>query len=542
MDNENLNNSHAKIPSKPSSAGMNKEYKLAKQDSFSGLTDLMKAKSFLAAPKPQLQLPLANSMPHLANQHVTASSSLLLLTRPIQAAPSVAALSHEEQANTLTVLPPSVPKYRNQNVQQLELVYDQNQNSQRNDGIERLVHVPSLPYKEPSLESRRVLAPVSHGDPIEPATFVGPLKLALSTFDSVQEPLIRFKEHTLGAMENDSQALTAQVRYLQEKVSKFEYQIEALHSHDHDVWEQLGKLRFQNEVNRDQMSALCRSIGLKEIEIKNLQIDNGSLVTKLLEAENKFKNLGALKGELDYFGGVEKTIGEHSLTLNSMVPSKDAALQGFQPAIHRPDEQVQHVILEGNAASQAQGQIPEHMTEIQNLSDKLAHMKRIITELRQQNLRDQLKNSNLEDELQELRGKVNQENIEELGNSLKEKTNTCDRLRNELKITEKHLKVSQERVLRATNKGELLQGGAHLVVPSTSGKLPKRVIACTECYANNIACDSNARCRSCTERGMKCTRWMCSLKARLGHCHMAPCKLLHDSQGWLILEDSRPQW
>lgn len=171
----------------------------------------------------------------------------------------------------------------------------------------------------------------------------------------------------------------------------------------------------------------------------------------------------------------------------------------------------------------------DYQTRIQKLTDHLARFKEANLELRQKLVEEGLNKINLGEDNEDLQAK------------LREKTSLCDRQRDQLKTVERELRISEER-LNNTQSGQLLQGAAHLVRPHMHAELPKRVVACSECYANNLECDSEARCRSCTERDVSCGRWRCSMKHKLGDCPLAPCKLSHDSQGWLILPRERPQW
>jgi hypothetical protein len=155
---------------------------------------------------------------------------------------------------------------------------------------------------------------------------------------------------------------------------------------------------------------------------------------------------------------------------------------------------------------------------------------------------ERLKITDLEDENEDLKRHSNETELEEVRSKLREKTGLCDRQRNQLKFAETQLQHCQHRLLDVTKNGLLLQGAAHIVKPNIHAQLPKTVVGCSECYAKNLQCDNNARCRSCTERDALCARWRCSLMHKLGDCPLKPCKLPHDSQGWLVLQTERPEW
>jgi hypothetical protein len=165
-----------------------------------------------------------------------------------------------------------------------------------------------------------------------------------------------------------------------------------------------------------------------------------------------------------------------------------------------------------------------------------------MNEIRLQLVTEQLRVGDLELEVENLKETNRKQDIDDLKAKLREKTSLCDSTRHQLKLAEAHLKLSQDRVMKVANNGESLQGAAHLVKPNGKTRLPKTVYSCSECYANNLECDSNAVCRSCSQRNTPCSRWRCSLKHKLGECTLAPCKFQHDSQGWLVLQSERPQW
>ena len=154
---------------------------------------------------------------------------------------------------------------------------------------------------------------------------------------------------------------------------------------------------------------------------------------------------------------------------------------------------------------QASTSAQDYQARIQKLTDTLAKSREANIELRRKLVEERLNKTDLEDDNEDLKAK------------LREKTSLCDRQRDQLKTVERELRISEER-LNNTKNGQLLQGAAHLVKPNMHAELPKTVVACSECYANNLECDSEARCRSCTERGVSCGRWRCSMKHKLGDC------------------------
>ncbi|XP_014557448.1 hypothetical protein COCVIDRAFT_97202 [Bipolaris victoriae FI3] len=261
-----------------------------------------------------------------------------------------------------------------------------------------------------------------------------------------------------------------------------------------DGGSQLCRLKYQNEVNKDQKASMCRLLAEKEMRIKTQQLDFDRLARRMTELEAELKDLEEAARERDFLRS----------TVAKLARERDEALQ---------------------AATCAQ----DYQTRIQKLTDHLVRFKEANLELRQKLVEEGLNKINLGEDNEDLQAK------------LREKTSLCDRQRDQLKTVERELRISEER-LNNTQSGQLLQGAAHLVRPHMHAELPKRVVACSECYANNLECDSEARCRSCTERDVSCGRWRCSMKHKLGDCPLALCKLSHDSQGWLILPKERPQW
>lgn len=225
-----------------------------------------------------------------------------------------------------------------------------------------------------------------------------------------------------------------------------------------------------------------------------------------------------------------------------MAVSRDLEVKIARESCEELEAKLERVKSERDTALRACVNSGDHATQAKNLRDTIDMREKVITNLRQKHLEEKERVMHLETELECLKARVNPESVADLKDKLREKSSLCDRLRSQLKSSEQNFKISQERVMKVSNNGDSLRGGAHLVAPQANGKLPKNVVSCSECYANNITCDSSACCRSCSERNTQCARWRCSLKHKLGVCNLAPCKLPHDSQGWLILQDNRPQW
>jgi len=86
--------------------------------------------------------------------------------------------------------------------------------------------------------------------------------------------------------------------------------------------------------------------------------------------------------------------------------------------------------------------------------------------------------------------------VKELESQLREKSSSCDRMRNDLKHTERRLEVTSKALHKVDNHLQL-KGAAHLIVPSDQTKLPRLVLPCSECFAKNITCDAHRLCQNC---------------------------------------------
>ena len=60
----------------------------------------------------------------------------------------------------------------------------------------------------------------------------------------------------------------------------------------------LDKLKYENTINKDKISALCQTLAEKEMTIKNQQLDIDELKQKLADSETELKELSNVAGEL----------------------------------------------------------------------------------------------------------------------------------------------------------------------------------------------------------------------------------------------------
>jgi hypothetical protein len=393
------------------------------------------------------------------------------------------------------------------------------------DASECYPRTPSPPVV-PVLESPLTLGPVYPPTPAES------VQSRISVYDPVSAPVVRVTKEIWESMGKEVDTLKKQKRHMENQLVSIQRQHNAHLDEPHDVGMQLGKLRYQNEANRDQKASMGRALAQKDVEIKKSQLDIDILRKKIVDLEAEINQCGQIRGEAELL----------RTTLKDKNATHTRELETSATAIAELEETIERLTLDRDAAVRAQAHAGDHVTRAQNLVDTLAKREKVILDHRQQIMDEKLRSTYLEDEVEHLREKLDQENLDDLKEKLREKTSQCDRYRTQLKGTEQQLKLSQTRLKISMDGGEALKGGAHLVAPNTKSTLPRVVMSCSECYALNLPCDNGARCRSCTEGNRTCARWRCSMKHKLGECHMTPCVLPHDSQGWLIMPDPRPEW
>ncbi|KAF2002062.1 hypothetical protein P154DRAFT_150795 [Amniculicola lignicola CBS 123094] len=137
----------------------------------------------------------------------------------------------------------------------------------------------------------------------------------------------------------------------------------------------------------------------------------------------------------------------------------------------------------------------------------------------------------------------------DLEEKLKEKTTEASRLQNEnhqlkhlLRTKDATISNLEKQVDRLSDNGKIYRNAAHLVKPSDNANIPRTVVACMECYSKNSTCDSKTKCHNCTESGSLCLRWRCSQFHVHKRCESQPCRLYHNSDGWVMLKQARPEW
>jgi DNA repair exonuclease SbcCD ATPase subunit len=360
----------------------------------------------------------------------------------------------------------------------------------------------------------------------QPASFTEPTSFAQSAA-SAKSPMPAFDQETgpvIGVTKGVWDALEEQKRELEEELAMLRTDI------DHDTSMRIGKLRYQNESNKDQKASMARVIAEKDLEIKQKQLDMQELDEKIRDLEAKLKQSKRDEGELNRLRRViEAADAAHAKDLEIVRACHKRELMREEQVMIDLQNDYNLLINERNEA-RATGGTPLEVS----LKKELKEQRKMTTQLQNQFSKSQDKVFKYQDEIERLKEQLDKVNLDGLKAQLKEKTSQSDRFRNQVKHLEQRLSV-------ATNGGEYLKGGAHLVAPNAKTVLPKTVMPCSECYAKNITCDGGAKCRPCAESNTTCARWRCSLKQKLGECHLTPCSLPHDPQGWLVM-NARPEW
>ncbi len=229
-------------------------------------------------------------------------------------------------------------------------------------------------------------------------------------------------------------------------------------------------------------------------------------------------------------------------TLQNISTENEKILDEARFTIRRLEEKNKRLEEERQVLTRASAAAEEYRTQAQDLSKDLMGKDNLIMDLRLEKLNERMKVADLEEDIKELERKCSQEDAIDLKEKLERKTSQCHQMHKQLKGIEQELKVSQERALKVGNLEDSLRNAAHLVRPNPNTKLPKKVFSCLECFAKHLECDNNTQCSNCSQTNAECRRWRCSLLHRLGTCPTSPCNPTHDAQGWLCLQEKRPEW
>lgn len=466
-----------------------------------------------------------------ANRRVSSNSILSPTAKPSRRQESVAEYLQEQAQTPVPEHVPRLPADMQRDMDRLDAL-----TKEINDyPIEEIfahklaTHLPSQPLSFHSSEHYGPIDLPTPAESVQPSVKKTP---PVSAYDRASTPAVRVTKAVWEDMGKQLDLLMEQKRNLEGELAKVRRNHKRLLDEDHDADVRVGKLRYQNEANREQKANMCRSLAQKDVEIKKQQLDIDDLNRTIMDLKSELAECAKIRGEAEW--------------LRATIKDSDAAhareVEAQTAAMREANADAKRLTTELETALRAQTNAGDHAKRAQNLADTLAKREKLNTELRQKIIEEQMRATNLEDEVERLQEKISQESLDDLKDKLREKSSQCDRVRTQLKGAEHQLKLTQSRLKAATNDGQLLRGAAHMVAPDPKSKLPKSILSCTECYAKNLPCDNKPRCQNCTENEVKCARWRCSVKHRTGECHMTPCVMPHDVQGWLVMAEPRPEW
>lgn len=465
-----------------------------------------------------------------ANRRVSSNSILSPTALPFKSGESVAEYLQEQARTPIPEYVPRHPRDIQRDMDRLDAL-----TKEINDyPIEQAVQKPVMSALLPpaSLQVPRNFSPADLLTPAESVQSMPRRSPPVSAYDRASTPAVRVTKAVWADMGKQFDSLMKQKRDLEEEVASLRRVHQRFLDEDHDADARAGKLRYQNEANREQKASMGRSLTQKDVEIKKQQLDIDNLNRTIVELHTELAECAKIRGEADW--------------LRATIKDSDAAhtrdLEVQAAALRDAKVNAERLATELDTALKTQIHAGDHAKRAQNLADTLAKREKVNMDLRQKIVEEQMKVTSLEEDVERLQEKINRESLDDLKERLRDKSSQCDRFRTQLKGAEQQLKFAQSRLKAATQDGMLLRGAAHIVAPDASSKLPKTVLSCIECYAKNLPCDNRSRCQNCTENEVKCARWRCSIKHRTGECHMAPCVMPHDVQGWLVMHDPRPEW
>ena len=477
---------------------------------------------------------------HFASRATSGTSMLSLLARPYRPEGSVAAYLQDQARSPTTDIVSRTQDYKQKDMQRLESMLQELEDLPINDDDNANVQSPNVtpptPF-EPLFPGYRLSTALPvHTEPSPPPT---PAELVTPT--SPEEPVVRVTMHVWDAMDRDLEALKAERRALELKVARLEKakQIAPQQAVDYndELQTQIGKLQYQNEANKIQKATMARTLSEKDMEIKQLQLKLASVEQRAETAKNATTDYAQVVEERDYLQDtLNNDRAEGSRLLTDLTNAKNREIETLSKKIEDLQEALNRAIVAASASTQSE----EYKALAENRLARLTQCEKQLSALKNKYGTEHTKVNDLEDWVEDLRGKLSQ--VGDLQGQLNEKSRECERFRTNLRKQEKVVEDYKQRIMRVSHDGKALRGAAHLVVPKADTRFSHLVLGCAECYTKNITCDDKARCRHCTENNEKCARWRCSLKHVLGQCPNVPCSFPHESDGWLLATERRPQW
>ncbi|KAJ4352138.1 uncharacterized protein N0V89_007485 [Didymosphaeria variabile] len=259
---------------------------------------------------------------------------------------------------------------------------------------------------------------------------------------------------------------------------------------------ELDELRYRLQLNKDHKAVMSRDIRQKDVELLNKDLKLDTLKKQVVDMAAMQEQIERLNAEACYLRAEAAKVAEN----------KAADVGQVTEIIQFKDQEIAQL---KEAIASTKAKVSDHQTRAENLIDTQTAREKKLRRLDQQLRAAQDTEEKLLDDLellktasalaitdicQEIRPLKMQ--AKDLETQLREKSSSCDRMRNDLKHTEKRLEVASN-ALHKIEHHKQLKGAAHLIVPSDQTKLPRLVLSCMECYAKNITCDANSRCHNC---------------------------------------------
>lgn len=341
------------------------------------------------------------------------------------------------------------------------------------------------------------------------------------------EPVVRCTQTVWDALVAQTAALKKDKMDALEQLAALRRDLNKHSDCERQVGSTIGKLHYQLEANKDYKAAMGRVIREKDMELYKKEMEIDGLTTKVADMEALQKALDESNAELKFLR-TNKTSEEdaHRRILAQVTASKEKENADLKAA-----------------TAHSKATMSDHATRAQNLVDTQNKREKKMTQLQNELDLERDLTAKLRDQLDALKeGLPSQKELEDLRQELAKQRATSDRQRNELRVMERRLDLSNKSFQKVESGIAHLRGAAHLIIPNTATRLAKNVFPCMECFVANKDCDSKSRCYNCTLNDVPCARWRCSMKHILQECKEMPCKFLHDNNGWLVTREQRPQW
>ncbi|KAJ4299672.1 hypothetical protein N0V90_004918 [Kalmusia sp. IMI 367209] len=248
---------------------------------------------------------------------------------------------------------------------------------------------------------------------------------------------------------------------------------------------ELAQLRYRLEVNKDYKAAMSRDIRQKDDLLCKQELEIDALKKEVADMEILQEQLGKLRAEVEYFR-------------TSATEEKEASARSLAQIMSSHDKEIANL---KDDAARSEAKISSHQSRAENLADTQAMREKKLRQTEKQLETAQDEKLKLLDEIDDLKSMIRplQQRLKDSETQLREKSSGCDRMRNDLRHTEKRLEFTMKALNKVENHNQL-KGAAHLIVPNEKTKLPKLVLPCMECFVKNIDCDSRSRCQNCIDQ------------------------------------------